>query len=273
MITLFVILFLRKTQKEAIKWMYQYKGSIGIVVLLYALIFSAMFLGLHFVSILLIGDKVFEVPGEILKSPLAGNFTEENLHTRITLLIWGWWGVWLPWMSSLAARFAVKTSFLKGLLLASILPIIVFTALLITPLTQTSDLNVANVGNVNIWPLIEQMLSKPFNQALVLISVFGFMLFAWGNMKTFGDVQRGAMYSMPKITKRSLRTWMKVTLAMMSYYTVGWLFLGWYIMQCMVTLGGLFIFIVVAFFILSWGYSLLKSRFRRKTISVSYGKE
>ena len=139
----------------------------------------------------------------------------------------------------------VGNSFIRAFIQSILLPLLFFCVYL-------PKIDAAN-------GLLQQFNTMPWVQLLLMGVVLLFIWFAWGHMHTRGDVARGAMPSIAKLSVRPLSRWMTVVTLWLACYIPGWFLLGWLPMQIIVTLCGLFIMIVVGFFLLSWG-SLLFHR-------------
>lgn len=244
--TLFILglmLFVfRKINKQLIEWMSKHQVSVGQILIIYILTFALFLLWLHAAGDWLTSVMPAPLPNSE-KSYFAGMFNEKSLHVRIQYLIWGWWSIWIPWMASLVARSAIDCSIPRALIQALLLPVIVFCFCM-----QYQDL-------VD-WTLIYAGLQLPAIQLLVLFGIFFCLWVMCGEMRTMGDVLRGDMLPMGRVSNRPLTRWMTVLIFWLTCYIPSEFILGWLPMQFSVTFLGLFMNIAVVIFIGIWGVSL-----------------
>jgi hypothetical protein len=250
-----LILFFRKSNKKLVEWMKENRISVGKTLLIYCIVFGISLLWLHVFSIWFFSGYELEIKTEQIKSPLAGFFSNESLKNRISLLIWGWWIIWIPWMSSVVARASVGFSVIRAWFQASLFPLLFFIALL-PKLLPAHWVSIANAFQSSLIRL-----------GTVLI-IFMFMGIAWGKLYDRGDVSRGMMLPIGRLSRRSLTEWMSLVITWLICYIPGWFILGWLLMQLMVTLGGIFMTVVIAFFMVAWISSLIGFSKQRKAIKI-----
>ncbi len=225
--------------------MTQQNISVGQVLLIYILSFGLFLLFLHGSSDWL--TLPIEVPAAFSKkSYFAGVFSEQSLQIRIQYLIWGWWAIWIPWMASWIARSAIGFSILRALIQALILPTILFGF----------GLQMMDKAK---WVVIYQWLQIPTIQLLVTLGLFLWVWALGSETRTIGDVLRGAMLPLGRISKRPLTRWMTVLMLWITCYVSGSFILGWLFTQFIVTVGGLFMIGVVLILIVRWVVSLYRS--------------
>lgn len=254
-----IIVVLQKSNKQLIDWMQHAHISVGKMLLIYIIAFAFFMIWLHGCSDWIILGKEATTANVVAKSPLAGTYTLEILNTRLSLLIWGWWGIWTPWMLSLVARTAVGLGIKQAVLQAFLLPTVLFSWLL----PQLS-------GESMKWMVTTTTvcLQRPFIQWVILLAVLLFIWVAWGRQKYLGDVLRGAMLPLGRLSIRPLNRWMMIVVLWLSCYIPGWFMLGWLPLQVIVTLGGLFMLLAAAIFIVAWGLTLLSTAFKHQSYSV-----
>lgn len=234
----------QKINKQLISWMSKYQISVGQILMVYILTFALFVLWLHASADWLTLPIPVSLPNSE-KSYFAGIFNEKSLHVRIQYLIWGWWSIWIPWMTSLVARSAMGCSIPRALIQALLLPVIVFGLGM-----QYQDL-------VD-WTLIYAWLQLPAIQLFVLFGIFFCLWTMCGEMRTMGDVLKGAMLSTGRVSNRSLTRWMTVLIFWLTCYIPSGFILGWLPMQFIVTVAGLFMNSAVVVFIGIWGASLFR---------------
>lgn len=251
--TLFIlglmIFVFQRINKRLIAWMGQHHISVGQVLMIYILTFALFVLWLHGTGDwLTLGLPVPSLASE--KSYFAGVFNEQSLHLRIQYLIWGWWSIWIPWMTSLVARSSIGFSIPRALIQALLLPVMLF------------GFGMQYQDRVD-WALIYEGLQLPTIQLFVLFGIFFCLWAICGEMRTLGDVLRGAMLPIKRVTSRSLTRWMTVLIFWITCYIPSAFILGWLPMQLIVTFGGFFINIAVALFIGIWGVRVFRFAFCR----------
>ena len=246
-----IIVALRKSNLQLIDWMSRAQSSVAKTLIIYILAASFFILWLHgFADWFSLGSEITD-SNKVLKSVLAGSFTEEALQTRIQLLICGWWCIWMPWMVSLVARASIGFSVLRAFLQSLVVPFSVF--LLVLPKVTPDQ-----------WQTVYTWFKTPLVQILISMVFMLFMIKAWGNMRTLGDVSRGAMLPIGRLTQRPLKRWMHYIIVGLIAYIPGWMMLGWLPMQFFVSLNAIFILFVVAFFLFAWAASLCRLFFFKK---------
>lgn len=241
----FLIFIFQRINKQLIQWMTQQNISVAQLLIIYILTFGLFLSFLHGSSDWL--TLPIEVPVELSKkSYFAGVFSEQSLQIRIQYLIWGWWGIWIPWMSSWIARSSIGFSIVRALIQALILPAMLF------------GFGIQMMSNAK-WMVIYQWLQMPSIQLLVAIGLFLWIWTLGSETRTIGDVLRGAMLPLGRISKRPLTRWMTILMLWITCYVSGSFILGWLFMQFIVTVGGLFMIGVVLILIGRWGASLYRS--------------
>lgn len=246
--TLFIlglmIFIFQRINKQLVAWMSQHHIAVGQVLIIYVLTFAFFLSWVHGTSDwLTLAIQIPSSEGE--KSYFAGIFSEKSLQIRIQYLIWGWWSIWIPWMASLVARSSIGFSISRALMQALLLPAVLF------------GWGIQSMGLAE-WALVYQWLQVPSIQILGLLVVFLSMWMMWGETRTIGDVLKGAMLPIGRISIRPLTRWMTVLMFWLTCYIPGWFMLGWLPMQFIVTLGGLFMSGVVAILMGIWGAFLYR---------------
>ena len=238
-----IIVVFRKPNLQLIDWMSRHQSSVAKTLIVYMFAVSFFILWLHGFGETFSFGKELTDPNKVMKSALAGSFSEDALQTRIQFLIWGWWFIWIPWMTSLVARSAISFSVLQAFLQSLLLPVLMFIFLL--PKITLDQ-----------WLTLYAWFKLPLVQILAFIGLMLFIIKAWGNMYTLGDIVRGAMLPIGRLTKRPLKRWMHFIIVGLIAYIPGWIMLGWLPMQFFVSLNAIFMLLVVTFFIFAWAASL-----------------
>lgn len=239
-----LIFVFQRINKQLIAWMGKNQISVAQILIIYVLTFALLLLWLHgSVDWLTLPIAQPSFAGE--KSYFAGTFSEQSLQIRMQYLIWGWWSIWIPWMTSLVARSSIGFSIPRALVHALLLPAIVF------------GWGMQYIGLAE-WTAIYQWLQLPTLQLAILLSLFLCMWAMWGEMLTMGDVLRGAMLPIRRVSNHSLTRWMTILLFWIIGYIPSGFILGWLPMQVMVTVGGLFLNTVAALLIGIWAASVYR---------------
>lgn len=231
-----IIFMLRKPSIQLIKFMGEHRVSVGKILIIYSLGFSFLLMWLHFAGTWFVLGQEATDPNTVVKSALAGSFSTVELQTRLSLIIWGWWMVWIPWMTSFVARNSIGLSVKQALINALFLPSCLLSGYYFYP----NDLDFLSIQEYSNTPGYFLCISA----ILLLI-----MLKIWGKMVSTMDVSRGAMLPMVEWRKRSLKKWMTGALLMLNCYLPAWFLLGWVPAQMLLTLGGGFMTLVVAGFV------------------------
>lgn len=236
-----IILIFRKSQMKFLDWVTSKRQSLGAILSFYALGIAGLLFWMHSVGSYFTFGTEQSDPNLILKSPLAGSFSAETLNIRLALLIWGWWGLWMPSMASLIARLSIGLKVYEACLNALLLPAVLF--LWILPRYQLE--------------VFKSLFPKSLSTTMHWL-IFSFLLFVillmFGKVYTTADIHRGAMpdLSLP-LRARLLNKWVSSALFTFVCYMMAIFMLGWVPVQIMGTLGTgfmlsvFFIFLFVLF--------------------------
>lgn len=234
--TLIVMIF-RKSQAKFLDWVTHRRQSLGAILCFYALGIAGILFWLHSTgSYFTFGTEETD-PNLVLKSPLAGSFLTDTLNIRLELLLWGWWGLWMPSMAALIARLSMGLKVYEACLNALVLPAVLFLGCL-----PRYELEVIKV-------FFPKTLSIGFHWL-----VFSFLLFVilliFGKVYTTADILRGAMPDLARpLRARLLNKWVSSALFIFVCYMMAIFMLGWVPVQVVGTLGSGFMLTVFLIFL------------------------
>ena len=240
-----IIVVFRKTNKQLITWMNDYKVGLGRTLVVYMLGISFLILMMHGFSDWFTFGLEDKIDFENTRSPLVGHLSEQTVQTRFTYLILGWWAVWVPWMSSMVARAAIGVSVFRALVQSLVIPVLVFGF----GLPQITETHLV---------LLENVFHSPLIQIGCIAALLSFMLLAWGKIYNTGDAFRGAMLPIGNLPKGPLTRWMETIAVWIAFFLPGWFVLGWLPAQVLFTVILWFTVIVVFAYILAWALFLYK---------------
>lgn len=232
-----IVLWYRKKHVRLAEWMQEQKISMGGRLVIYILGLTALLLAYQAFWVLL--PKMFDHPEEMSpthdKSILVGAFSEGELKTRVYLLIGGWWAVWIPWISSLVARYAYGFKVWQALLNACIVPALCFWGYL-------------KMDVVYLERLVAYM-QMPLLQIVSALVVVAFVGVSLRTVQNFSDLAKGAMLPVGNLPKRALKKVMSTFLVRLIPYLYASYVLGWFPTQVIGTLGAIFMLILILPFV------------------------
>lgn len=234
-----MLIALSKSNTRFLNWCTQKKIPLGGILVLYASMISLFIVSLQVVcEIFSVGVEKTEA-GQVLKSFFAGSFTEEDLETRLSLLILGWWAVWIPWMSSFFARISISSKQKPWVvvLIAMVLP--GFLLFLLSEFFQPQN-----------WDSVYSFLLLPGTKIMVAVFLLLFMMLIWGRIHNTSDISRGAMFPMGQGRTAGLTTWVNALITSLSCYMLGHFMMGWLPAQVVCTVALLFMITMVIAFVI-----------------------
>lgn len=237
-----VILFsFRKSNSKVLDWMREKKFSMGTRLAFYTVAFVFLLVFLQ-AGMQLFSFKTGESP---IKSPLAGSFSESELNFRLTLLCWGWWGIWVPWMSSFIARYSIGFSVGRAVIHAVILPLTLFYVL---------SQHIERINQTNL----EFLFQIPFVEVLAGL---GCLLFITGSLRkvyNFSHLTGGIMPGLGSYPKKALTKVISFFIACLVTFIPSQFALGWLPTQVILTFSGAFMLTLVIGFIAMIGLELAR---------------
>lgn len=228
------ILALRKNNLKYLEWMLVKKQGLGAILVGYIALFSIL------LGLINIAGTYFQLDEAIfnmtkVESSLGLFFNAETKYHRLTLLIMGWWSLFIPWMASLIARLSKGLRVIEILLLTLLFPSIVF--LIILPSLKMG--------------FFDQLFHAPsiITHWLIASLIVMVILLVWGRMHNLGDILRGAMPSHPAVRYRPFKKWIRMCIMCCTSYLLGWYTTGWLQTQVVMSLAAFFMFFIVVAFI------------------------
>lgn len=261
LLTMFIIglliFTLRRASHDCVDWMINNKISLGGALIFLVLGFSILMiwfynLGEHFLTLIKEQHMLEPLKHPDLKSmpwnpPNASRqLTEDVMDRRLSLFIWGWWMIWLPWMSSFIARWSIGLSVGKALIKAVIVPVCLFTWIYWqAQVSQTANEFDFISGTLFNWlDTLEARIAVSLGLCLFIWSV-------WGKMRSTWALSIGAMLPIKSGKQRSLRNWMTNFLFWLAVYGSSWFSLGWLPTQVLSSFAAGFMTLLVIFFLWS----------------------
>lgn len=218
----------RKPHQNCLEWLRKKQVPLGGMLAFYALCFSFIILWGHGVGDILVSGIEETDPNKIYKSPLVNFFLAGTENDRLTFLVWGWWGLWLPWVASTIARLSLGRTVGQALLSAVVFPMVIF-------------------WGVSQWVTLEHWvwLTIELQYASVQLGIALFLLLSMilflGHVQSSKDILRGGMLSFGKLSGvRPLRQWVNLCIMCTIFNFPGLFVLGWLPLQLLCTLGAVF---------------------------------
>lgn len=241
-----ILILLRKSNIKLIEWMQSHRVSVGAVLFAYMTVFLFFLLWLH-VSAEFLSESMKKVaPVFELQRSKNNQLIEASLDNRMFVFVFGWWLMWMPWMSSVIARASLGHTLLRATIQSLLVPVLVFGVLL-PRLTKP------------MWQQAHEWLQQPNVQLVCVMCALFFLWKIWANVRTMGDLHRGAMVSLRSGSKQCMDKWMAMLLMAFSCYVVGSFSMGWVMTQVLVNAGIIVTFLVSGFFVVAWGIELSRS--------------
>jgi hypothetical protein len=240
-----MVFVLHKNNPRLIAWMDKQHIPVGKVLVFYVFAFSFFLIWLNATAKWFsVGQEMID-PNKALKSPLVGAFSKESLQIRLTLLFWGWGMVWIPWMASVVARYSIGLPLRIALLRALMVPLLIY--FMIYPFVQ-----------VEYWLVFCNLIQELPIRFLILIGLLVFMWQGWGHLRNTAEIARGVMLPIGYLQALPLTRWMKAFSFWLMCHLIAWIMLGWVPTQITVTLGGVFMILVIVFFLFALASSLYR---------------
>lgn len=239
-----IVFIFRKTHGKFLDWAVAQKQPLAHIVCFYVLGIAILLFWMHsFGSYFTFGTEATD-PNQVLKSPLAGSFSKQTLDTRLQLLIWGWWGLWLPSMAAIVARLSLGLKVYQACLNALLLPGLVFLGVL------------SKAESEFLTALFPRSLSMSAHWLIVTFLFLAIMLL-YGKVYTTVDIQRGAMPAWPIHLRAWLfRKWVSSALLIFVGMMLASIMLGWLPWQVFGMCGSIFMLSVFLIFL----YALFSSK-------------
>lgn len=228
-----LVVIFRPFNGYVIKLMKKYQISVGLILIGYAFVFSILFIAIYWSMGTIWLSKLSMY--ETYKSRMNGFFSEADLLNRHTLLIWGWWSIWIPFMASVVARVSIGLKIRYAFLQAIFLPILIFGGLTLLSITH--------------WEALCLGLQRPQIQTAVTLFLCLCMGLAWGNVHNTADVSYGLMLRLGRLKKYPLTKWMLAVILWTICFLPSWFMSGWIPSQIILTIAGGFMTAIMLVFI------------------------
>jgi choline-glycine betaine transporter len=220
-----LMVFFYKSHAKLLNWASERRIPLGGILALYCITFTFFIFWLHGIGSWFIFGLENTNTQQIQKSIWLSNMPASTLETRLTFLVWSWWGIWTPWMASMIARLSLGKSVAKALLLPIIFPLMLFSM-------------VHFLAQENHWSLFHDWAEKSLSQWIIGGGLLAFILIAFSHMQTRSDISRGGMIDLSsiKIKPEPMKKWTHMLIVMVACYFPGVFILGWIPMQVINTL-------------------------------------
>jgi len=235
----FILFAFYKTTHKLINWMVKQDFSLGRMLIVFYTLFCFFLVWLHGVGLnLALGPLAPHLTQPVNKSALLSLLTPESREIRLSLMIWGWWGIWTPTIGSLIAKLSLNRTVWKAFVVSLIVPAIIFLGLL-----------------PHITPQQYELLSVHLHETTLqcAMALGGIILIGtlWGRASSLYDLTFGYLSDLHPTRGRDLTKWMSIFIMWFNCYIAGYFLLGWLPAQAIMTIGGGFITTLLFFFIVS----------------------
>ncbi len=227
-----LLLVFRKSNQKFAQWMIKKNMSLGSMSITYILLLVLALLWIHGLG----SAFTLGVENTKIKSYFAGNLSLESQTNRLTLLIWGWHVVLIPWMTSFIARHSLGKSILVACLIAMIFPGMMF--LWIIPHVS-----------LDMWQSFLEVLAQPQSQRIVALLMLIFLYQSLKGIHNTADLALGYLSPIYKRQGRPLTSIWYIIGLFLSAYLLCVFMLGWLPTQVILTVGAIGIMLVVLGFV------------------------
>jgi choline-glycine betaine transporter len=238
----FICLFCNRSHRRLLEVMDRLKAPLGTIFIVYILFGGLLIFLLHAVSgwlLLAFETSNLPVQATTTKSLMAHALTDEQQSTRLSILIWSWWAIWLPWMAAQIANLSVGRKLWVACLSSLLLPSLFL-------------LWWQNGAAISHYSTIHSFLQQSLGKLTIAFAIILFLFYYFRHIYTLPDFVRGGMLtSRSQKRDQSLGKWLNVLYVLMSGYTVALFMIGWLSVQILASLGGLVMVVVLLGFILA----------------------
>lgn len=228
-----LVLAFRSINLRLKSWVENHDLTVGKMLIIYVLLFSVGFIWLHEMGREFLEKYRLLALETMVRSRWVGSFSQDMLNNRLSLLLWSWWGIWLPLMSSLIARLSVGYGVRVAIFRACILPALFFLSM-----------GLFNLGTTT-WVVVSLSLLLPGVKLICAGLLFLFMWFVWGKIRTTTDIARGFMVQIGRWTKQPMSMWLKIFFMWITCFIPGFYSMGWVSLQVTMTLAAGLMLLVV----------------------------
>lgn len=257
-------LVFRTQNLRIINFMTRNKMSLGSVFIAYIMSFSVCIL------LMQMAFHIFDF-GKQVFGPHAQGFSDLSIilipsseieTLRLTLLIWGWWALFIPLMSSVIARLSMGKRIFEALLSALLLPGLLFLYVIPNlPFDVSSD----RFNNL-FFSYFTLPLYGHWCIALFILLVLKMI---WGKTYNTGEILLQAMPPHPKVKRRPIKNWLRMNIISALSFLLGFFLLGWLQVQMAVTLAGFSVLTIILAFVVCLWIDLFRSKKESKICAQS----
>lgn len=229
-------LYFNRSHRQLLEQMDRLKIPLGTMLVIYVLMGALLIFLLHAISSWFIAS-LGNPETKVAKSLIAQSLTEEMQERRLSILIWSWWMLWLPWMASQIARLSVG----RKLWVACLTPLILPTFFYFCWQQGAGFLH---------WDIMQKYLPYTTAKFLVAFSILLFLFFFFRRVYSVQDFAKGGMlFFGNRRRSHSLKKWMHGLVVLMAGHMIALFMMGWLSVQILSTLGALVMLTVLFGFI------------------------
>lgn len=233
-------LYFNRSHQRLLDQMDRLKIPMGTMLVIYVIMGSFLIFLLHAIIswlVLSLGNPETHISKSLIAQALTGEMQER----RLSILIWSWWIIWLPWMASHIARLSLGRKLWVACLASLIFPSFLFLC------WQYG-------GGLLHWEILQTFLSLKYSgiKFLMAFGILLFLFFFFRDVHSVQDFTRGGLLALGQHKRNySLKKWMNGLVILMAGHMVALFMMGWLSVQILSTLGALVMLTVLFGFILA----------------------
>lgn len=229
-------LYFSRSHRQLLEQMDRLKIPLGTMLVIYVLMGALLIFLLHAISSWFIA-ALGNPETKVAKSLIAQSLTEEMQERRLSILIWSWWMLWLPWMASQIARLSVGRKLWVACLASLILPTVFYVCWQ------------QGAGPFH-WNLMQTYLPYTAVKFLMAFGILVFLFLFFRQVYSVQDFAKGGMLAFGSRRRcYSLKKWMHGLVVLMAGHMIALFMMGWLSVQILSTLGALVMLTVLFGFI------------------------
>jgi choline-glycine betaine transporter len=225
--------------------MVEKRNALGRILVSYAMVGGLFLWWLSWMASL-----AFEaIPEEVLlganstaKSIILQSMSKADSKTRLTLLVWSWWLIWLPLVSSFVARYTIGRNMALSFLASILFPFCIF---LILYFPDTHD------GVLKAWQAMYYTLKNPESKILLSVAISTLLYFTLRRTHSISDLLRGFMLDFGRMRRFPLTNWVSSTLYCLVAYLSSLFLIGWLGLQILATVAAWFMTTLLVSFVVA----------------------